>query len=73
MNRFIKSVITGLGVFGSAFIKKTADGKYELAIAPFALIAVVGSGVACAAQSDETFSVCLKSTLATVKEVIYAD
>lgn len=73
MNKFMASLMTGLGVIGSTFIKKTTDGKYEVAIAPFMLAAVIGSGVTCAAQKDEPFRVCLKNTLATVKEVVYAD
>lgn len=73
MNKLFRKLILGLGIIGSTFIKKTTDGKYEVAIAPFILVAVVGSGATCAAQRDEPFTVCLRNTLATVKEVIYAN
>lgn len=73
MNKFMGSLVTGLGIIGSAFIKKTPDGKYEVAVAPFMLAAVIGSSVACAAQKDEPFRVCLKNTLTAVKEVVYAN
>lgn len=73
MRKFINGLVTGLGVLGSTFIKKTSDGKYEVAVAPLMLAAVMGSGVTCAVQNDEPFGVCLKSTLAAVKEVINAN
>lgn len=73
MNKLIANLMTGLGAIGSAFIKKTTDGGYEVAIAPITLAMVIGSGAACAAQTDEPFRVCLKDTLATVKEVFYAN
>lgn len=73
MNKLIANMMTGLGTIGSAVIKKTTDGKYEVAIAPIMLAAVIGSGVVCAAQTDEPFRVCLKSTLAAIKEAVYAN
>lgn len=73
MNKFVGKLITALGVVGSSFVKKTTDGKYEVAIAPLMLAAVVWSGAACAVQNDEPFGVCLKTTLAALKEVVYAN
>lgn len=73
MNKLIGNLITGLGIVGSSFIKKTTDGKYEVAIAPLMLAAVIGSGATCAVQDDEPFGVCLKTTLAALKEIVYAN
>lgn len=73
MNKLLRKMFVGLGVIGSTFIKKTTDGKYEVAIAPLILAAVIGSGITCAAQRDEPFAVCLKNTLATMKEVVHAN
>lgn len=66
-------VLVGLGSVGSIFIKKTIDGKYEVAIAPIALAVAIGSGVTCAVQKDEPFRVCVKNTMAMFREVVYAN
>lgn len=73
MKKMFNLLVTGLGVIGSAFIKKTAAGKYEVALAPLMLAAAVGSGATCAVQDNEPFSVCFKDTLTTIKGLLYAN
>lgn len=70
--------LTGLltqvvGTVGSLFVKRTTDGKYEVALAPIMVAAALGSTVVCALQNDEPFRQCVKSTVAMLKEITYAN
>lgn len=72
MSKLISSLIIGLGVVGSLFVKKNTNGECEVATVPLTLMVVVGSGAICAVRDDEPFGVCLKTTLTALKEIIYA-
>lgn len=69
----VRLMLAGLGAVGSTFIKKTVDGKYEIAIAPITLAVAIGSGVTCAVQKSEPFRVCVKNTMAMFREVVNAN
>lgn len=73
VNKIIRSLFVGLGTVGSFFIKKTVDGKYEIAVAPIVVAVAIGSSVTCAVQRDESFRTCVKNTMTMLQEVIYAD
>lgn len=72
-NKVMRSLFVGLGTVGSIFIKKTVDGKYEIAVAPIVVAVAIGSSVTCAVQKDEPFRTCVKNTMVMFQEVIYAD
>lgn len=61
------------GTVGSLFIKRTTDGKYEVALAPMMVAVALGSTVTCAVQKDEPFRQCVKSTITMLKEITNAD
>lgn len=65
--------ISTLAAVGSLFVKKGSDGKYNIAVAPLTLLVLIGTGVTCSVQKSEPFSVCVKSTTQSFKELIYAD
>lgn len=69
----LRGVLVGLGTVGSLFVKKTSEGKYEVAIAPIVLAAAIGSGITCAVQKDEPFRQCVKTTMAMFQEVVHAN
>lgn len=62
-----------VGTVGSLFVKRTTDGKYEVAFAPIMVVAALGSTVTCAVQKDEPFRQCVKSTVMMLKEITYAN
>lgn len=61
------------GTVGSLFIKRTTDGKYEVALAPIMVAVALGSTVTCAVQEDEPFRQCVKSNVTMLKEIVYAN
>lgn len=71
--KFVNLLAQTAGTVGSLFIKRTADGKYEIAIAPMMVAVVLGSTATCAVQKDEPFRQCVKSTIAMFKEITYAN
>lgn len=73
MNKMVRSLFVGLGTVGSFFIKKTIDGKYEVAVAPIIVAVAISSGVTCAVQKDEPFRTCVKNTVTMFQEVINAN
>lgn len=73
VNKVVRSLFAGLGTVGSLFIKKTVDGKYEIAVAPMVVAVAIGSSVTCAVQKDEPFSTCVKNIMTMFQEVVYAD
>lgn len=73
VNKLVRSLFTGLGAVGSLFVKKTVDGKFEIAVAPMIIAVAIGSSVTCAVQKDEPFRTCVKNTMTLFQEVIYAD
>lgn len=72
MLKTARLLLASLGSVGSVFVKKTVDGKYEIAIAPIALAIAIGSGVTCAVQKSEPFRVCVKDTMTMFQEVVNA-
>lgn len=73
MNKIARSLFVSLGSIGSLFVKKTVDGKYEVAVAPIIVAFAIGSSVTCAVQKDEPFRTCVKNTMGMFQEVIYAN
>lgn len=73
MGKLVRSLFVGLGTVGSLFIKKTVDGKYEIAVAPIAVAVAIGSSVTCAVQKDEPFRTCVKDTVTMFQEMVDAD
>lgn len=73
MSKLMRSLLTGFGVVGSLFIKKTVDGKFEVALAPIIVAAAIGSSVTCAVQKDEPFRTCVRDTMAMFQEVVHAN
>lgn len=72
-SKAMRSLLVCLGTVGSLFIKKTGDGRYEIAAAPIMVALAIGSGVTCAVQEGESFRVCVKNTLAMFQEVANAN
>lgn len=73
MNKVARSLFVSLGTIGSLFVKKTVDGKYEIAIAPIVVAFAIGSSVTCAVQKDEPFRTCVKNTMTMFQEVVNAN
>lgn len=71
--KFVNLLVQTAGAAGSLFIKRTADGKYEIAIAPVMVAVVLGSTVTCAVQKDEPFRQCVESTITMFKEITHAN
>lgn len=69
----VNGILRTLGVLGSLFVKKTVDGKYEVAVAPVMVAVALGSAATCAVQDDEPFRQCVRSTISMFKEVANAD
>lgn len=73
MNKVLRSLLVSLGTVGSLFIKKTGDGKYEIAVAPIVVTFAIGSSVTCAIQEDESFRICVRNTMTMFQEIINAN
>lgn len=69
----VNGVLRVLGTVGSLFVKKTIDGKYEVAVAPVMVAVALGSAATCAVQKDEPFRQCVRTTISMFKEVANAD
>lgn len=71
--RPIRLLLSSVGTAGSLFVKKTVDGKYEVALAPIVITTAIGSIVTCAVQKDEPFRQCVRNTMIMLEEVIHAN
>lgn len=69
----INTVIRTFGIVGSLFVRKTIEGKYEVAVAPAVVAMTLGSAFTCAVQHDEPFRQCVKSTLTMFQEAAHAN
>lgn len=58
---------------GSLFIKRDSEGKLNVALAPVSIVIVLATGVTCSVQKSEPFSVCVRGTAESLKELIYAN
>lgn len=72
INKFFGSCIRGIGAIGSLFVRRTADGRYEIAVAPLPVLFLATSLVTCTLQRTEPFHQCIRSNLAVFQEVINA-
>lgn len=76
MSQEIELIAKGLtrmvGVIGSLFVKVGADGKLNVAVAPTTALLLFSIGTACALQSSEPFSVCVRNTTEIFEEVAHA-
>lgn len=68
-----RSGLKAIGTIGSLFIKRDTDGKYSIAVAPMTLLLFLGTGVTCGMQTSEPFSVCVKTTTQSLKELFNAN
>lgn len=68
-----KGLTTVVGVVGSLFLKRGPDGKVNIALAPLSVVLMLTTSVTCSAQKSEPFSVCVRATVQSLKELVYAN
>lgn len=59
MSVFSNKVVPLVGLLGSVFAKRDADGKIALAVGPWAVVAAGGLILGCGTQDAEPFSQCV--------------
>lgn len=68
-----KGLFKAISTVGSLFIKRGPDGKINVAVAPLSLLIALATAVTCTVQKSEPFSVCVQSTINSLKELVYAN
>lgn len=64
--KLLSALVVTTSTIGSLFVKREADGKYSVAVAPLTLLFFIGTGATCAVQKSEPFSVCFKETVSVL-------
>lgn len=73
VNAVAIGLVKAVGVIGSLFVKVGADGKLNVAIVPVTLLLAFTTSITCAVQKSEPFSTCVRDTVQSLKELVYAD
>lgn len=54
-----RKIVSLVGTVGSVFVQRGADGKIDLALGPWAVVAAGGLILGCGTQDAEPFSQCV--------------
>lgn len=69
----VSRLVTTVGLVGSLFIKRDADGRVSFALAPLSIALVLTTSITCSVQKTEPFSVCVRDTVTTLRDLIHAN
>lgn len=69
----IPRLVTTVGLVGSLFIKRDTDGRVSLALAPLSIVLMLTTSITCSVQKTEAFSVCVRGTVTTLRDLIHAN
>lgn len=72
LNKILGNCVRGVGAIGSLLVRRNAEGRYEIAVAPLPALLLITSTVACTVQNTESFRQCVHSNLTIIKEVVNA-
>lgn len=72
LDKIIGSCLRGVGAIGSLLVRRNAEGRYEIAVAPLPALLLVTSAVTCTVQNAEPFRQCVRSNLTLIQEVVNA-
>lgn len=62
----LKTVASAFASIGSLIVKRDGEGKTAIALVPLACIGVLALTTACYFQTQEPFSVCVKTVWTTI-------
>lgn len=68
VNKVLGQCVRALGTVGSLFVRRNAEGRYEIAVTPLPTILLTTSVFACTVQDAEPFRQCVQSNLAIIQE-----
>lgn len=72
LNKILGNCVRGVGAIGSLLVRRNAEGRYEIAVAPLPALLLITSTVACTVQNAEPFRQCVRSNLTVIQEVVNA-